>query len=68
MIRKHFDDDGESDGDFSTYLEKKLCSDFGLLNVKHLSSFLRSMLQSDPEARLPTTDLLRSPYLAAEIL
>ena len=64
LIDKIIDDKQQLSGGFDVYLSKKLPYDFGVQNTRLLTSFLRSMLQHNPEARKPTTDLLKHPYLA----
>lgn len=56
------------DGGLLGRLQEMLSQDhFSPPNMKSFAAFLGSMLQRDPKARLSTTELLRSPFLAADI-
>ena len=66
LIREIIDDEHQISGSFGAYLSKRLPHDFGVQNTRLFTSFLRSMLQQNPEARKPTTELLKHPFLAGK--
>ncbi len=67
LIRKILEDENPMQGGFRAYLSRRLPSDYGNKILELLTSFLRSMLQRDPEARNSTTQLLNHPFLAGKV-
>lgn len=67
LIRKILEDEDRMQGGFRAYLSRRLPSDYGNKILELLTSFLRSMLQRDLEARNSTTQLLSHPFLAGKV-
>jgi serine/threonine-protein kinase SRPK3 len=66
LIDKVLGKNGEMHERFTNHLKDRLPSDFGAENIQHLTSFLLSMLQRDPQKRKSTTELLNYPFLIRE--
>ncbi|RHZ73682.1 hypothetical protein CDV55_106006 [Aspergillus turcosus] len=63
LISQLLGEDGHLHENCTKYLMDRLPSDFGTENIQHLASFLSLMLQSDPQRRMLTTNLLKHPFL-----
>ena len=67
LIRQTLEDEDPMQSGFRAYLSERLPSDYDNKASELLTSFLRSMLQRDPKARNPTTQLLNQPFLVGEV-